>query len=247
MWLDNESQEIVESFWELVGEQEAFPRMLERSISLALPVALIKLPHLDLTIIEDWLSRRNIQYSFDCDNRAVRGCLTAFGGKGIVFVDGTDTSSELRFTVAHEIAHFLIDYWLPRNKALAKYGVSVLEVYDGLREPSMDERVYSIINGTPIGLFTNLMERKLPGENSNTWHSENRADKVALALLAPPDVVLREIVISGKSFIERREEIISVLKSSFDLPDYVALSYGTDLLKSIGKGPSWTEGIRLAM
>jgi hypothetical protein len=247
MWLDNETQEIVENFWDLVGEREAFPRSLERSISLALPVALIKLPHLDLRIIENWLLRRSIQYSFDCDNRAVRGCLTAFGGKGIVFVDGTDPQSELRFTVAHETAHFLIDYWQPRNKASAKYGAPILEVYDGLREPSMDERVYSIINGTPIGLYTNLMERKPLGENINTWHIENRADKVALALLAPPEVVLREIVMSSKSFIERREEIVSVLKSYFDLPDYVALFYGTELLKSIGKGPSWTEGLRSVM
>jgi len=67
MWLDNESQEIVDSFWKLVGEQEAFPRTLERSISLALPVALVKLPCLDLLSIEKWLLRRNVQYLFDCE------------------------------------------------------------------------------------------------------------------------------------------------------------------------------------
>jgi Zn-dependent peptidase ImmA (M78 family) len=246
MWLDNESQEIVESFWKLVGEKESFPRMLERSISLALPVALVKLPQLDLHIIENWLLRRSVKYSFDCNNRIIRGCLVAFNGKGIVFVDGTDTSSELRFTVAHEIAHFLIDYWQARNKASTKYGSSILEVFDGLREPSVDERVYSIIDGTATGLYTNLMERSPHGENSNTWHVENRADKVALALLAPSDAVFRKIEITGKTFLERRNEVVSILNSYFGLPDYVALSYGTDLLKSIGKGPSWVESLRLA-
>ncbi|MBE3116809.1 hypothetical protein IMZ68_06345 [Candidatus Bathyarchaeota archaeon] len=160
-------------------------------------------------------------------------------------MDGTDTSSELRFTVAHENAHFLIDYWQPRNKASVKYGAPILEVFDGLREPSIDERVYSIFNGTSIGPYTDLMERKLLGENINTWHAENRADKVALALLAPPDAVFREIDISSRSFMERREEIVSVLKTLFSLPDYVALSYGNDLLRSIGKGPSWAEDLRL--
>jgi len=247
MWLDNESQEIVDSFWKSVGEQETFPRTLERSISLALPVALVKLPRLDLRAIENWLLRRNVQYLFDCENRTVRGCLVAFGGKGIVFVDGTDSLNELRFTVAHETAHFLIDYWQPRNKSSIKYGSSILEVFDGLREPSVDERVYSIINGTPIGLFTDLMERKSQNELNETWQVENKADKVALTLLAPPEAVYKMADFSSKSFAERKQEIVSVLISTFGLTEYVAASYGTDLLKLIGKGPSWAESLRLAI
>jgi len=247
MWLDNESQTAINTFWKLAGQIEEFPRTLERSISLALPVALVKLPKLDLRVIENWLLRRNIKYSFDCDNRTVRGCLVAFGGKGIVFVDGTDTAIELRFTIAHETAHFLADYWQPRNKASEKFGISILEVYDGLRQPTVDERVDSIIEGTSIGLYTDLMERTQNSGNINTWHAENRADKVAIALLAPPDAVLREADISHQFFPERREEIVSVLRSYFGLPDYVSLSYGTELLKSIGKGPSWIESLRLAL
>lgn len=247
MWLDNESQEIVDSFWKLVGEQEAFPRTLERSISLALPVALVKLPRLDLRAIENWLLRRNVQYLFDCENRVVRGCLVAFGGKGIVFVDGTDSLNELRFTVAHEIAHFLVDYWQPRNKASIKYGPSILEVFDGLREPTIDERVHSIISGTPTGLFADLMERKSQNELDETWHVENKADKVALALIAPPEAVYKVADISSRSYVERKQQIMSVLISAFGLTEYVASSYGTDLLKLIGKGPSWAEGLRLAI
>lgn len=247
MWLDNESQEIIDSFWRLAGEQEVFPRTLERSISLALPVALVKLPRLDLSTIENWLLRRNVQYLFDCENRAVRGCLVAFGGKGIVFVDGTDSLSELRYTVAHETAHFLIDYWYPRNKASIKYGPSIIEVFDGLREPSIDERVYSIINGTLKGLFTNLMDRKSQNELDETWHIENKADKVALALLAPPEAVYKVADISSRSFAERKQEIVSALISTFGLTEYIASSYGTDLLKLIGRGPSWAESLRLAI
>jgi hypothetical protein len=245
MWLDNESQEIVDSFWKLVGEQEAFPRTLERSISLALPIALVKLPCLDLRSIENWLLRRNVQYLFDCENRTVRGCLVAFGGKGIVFVDGTDSLNELRFTVAHETAHFLIDYWQPRNKSSRKYGPSILEVFDGLREPSIDERVYSIINGTPIGLFTDMMERKSQNELNETWQVENQADKVALALLAPPEAVYKVVDSSRRSFTERKQDIESALISTFGLTESVASSYGADLLRLIGKGPSWAESLRL--
>lgn len=244
MRMENESQEIVDFFWKLAGEQEAFPRTLERSISLALPLALVKVPRLDLRAIENWLLRRNVHYLFDCENRSVRGCLVAFGGKGIVFIDGTDSLNELRFTVAHETAHFLIDYWQPRNKSSVKFGTPILEVFDGLREPSIDERIYSIINGTSIGFYTDLMDRKSQNELNETWQVENKADKVALALLAPPEAVYRVADLSSRSFTERKQEIVAALISKFGLPEYVALSYGTDLLKLIGKGPSWAESLR---
>jgi hypothetical protein len=244
MWLDSESQETIDNFWEMAGGQEAFPRALERSLSIALPVALVKLPHLDLRTIENYLSRRNVRYSFDCENREVRGCLVGFGGKGVIFVDGTDTPEEMRVTIAHEIAHYLTDYHQPRTKASMKYGVSILEVFDGLREPSLDERVYSVLSGISIGMYADLMDRSNSLDLDTTWSVENRADKIALALLAPPDSVLGMADLSGKLFQIRRDEIVSILRSSFGLPSYIALSYGSDLLRSIGKGPSWSESIR---
>ena len=38
VWLDTSGQDAVRSFWELCGEVEPFPRSLERSLALALPV-----------------------------------------------------------------------------------------------------------------------------------------------------------------------------------------------------------------
>ncbi|CAG0947700.1 hypothetical protein ANRL1_04442 [Anaerolineae bacterium] len=245
MWLDNDSQDAVDLFWQLCGESEPFPRTLERSILLALPIALIKLPRLRLIDIESWIKRRGIAFRFDYTSRLVRGCLVAFGGKGLIFVDGTDPDSERRFTLAHEVAHFLMDYWQPREHAIRKLGASIVEVIDGIRLPSVNERVYSLLSSVPTGVHVNLLDRDNSDASSDIWKIENRADKVALALLAPPDEVLVGINHFAAKFDQRHADIIALLESRFGMPASIASVYGWSLLEAVGKGPSWLEGMRI--
>ena len=46
-----------ERFWTAAGEPEPFPRRLEDSIALALPVMVARLPRLGLFSAERWLGR----------------------------------------------------------------------------------------------------------------------------------------------------------------------------------------------
>jgi hypothetical protein len=246
IWLTNECSDAVNLFWRLSGGMENFPRSLERSLALALPVALVKLPHLQLKSIEHWLRCRQVSYSFDCQSRYVRGCLVAYGGKGIIFVDGADPIEELRFSLAHEIAHFLMDYWLPRGKAFKNFGPSIVEVMDGHRNPTIEERIRSVIGGIRIGLHTDLLERGSDGPGLDAiWQIEDKADKVALALLADPEDVIQSVDLSASMFQQRKEAIVAALRSRFGLPDQVADVYGKELLIAFGKGPSWTETLGL--
>ncbi len=246
MFLDSASQEAIDFFWQACGEVEPFPRSLERSITMALPVALIKLPHLHLRTIENWLHRRKVPFQFNCGDRSVRGCLVAYGGNGFIFVDGTDPADELRFTLAHETAHFIIDYWFPRQKAIQKFGKQICEVFDGIRLPTIRERVHSLLSGTSIGIYTNLMERATEDETmAQIWQIENQADRIALALLAPPEAVWPRVDVSAPLFHQREIAITTVLREDFGLPLSVARSYGKMLLKLIGKGPSWVETLKL--
>jgi Zn-dependent peptidase ImmA (M78 family) len=247
MWLDNASQDAVDLFWQRCGEIEPFPRNLERPIALALPVAIVKLPRLKLRDLESWLQRRGVAFQFNCQSRAVRGCLIAFGGKGLIFVDGTDPNDELRFTLAHETAHFIVDYWQPREKAIDKFGRAIAEVLDGLRQPTVSERVGALLTNTPIGVHINLMERDEGSgiRNSEVWTIEDRADRIALAFLAPPEAVLSMVDVSATKFDQRQAVITAVLREHFGLPTPVARSYGWSLLSAIGKGPSLVETIGL--
>jgi hypothetical protein len=245
MWLDNSSQDTVDLFWECSGEIEDFPRDLERAIALALPVALVKLPRLSLFLVEQWLMRRGAGFHFGCVSRMIRGCIVAYAGCGIIFIDATDPDDERRFTLAHEVAHFVTDYWLPRRAAIAKLGHSISEVLDGLRRPNDSERVHAFLIRSQLRVYSDLVERNSTNGpmNPDVWAIEEKADRIALGLLAPPEVVLANVDLSAPRFNDRHSAVTTALRDRFGLPRYIAASYAGALLSSVGLGPSWLEGI----
>jgi hypothetical protein len=247
MWLDNVGQSFVDEFWRQCGKFEPFPRNLDRSLALALPIALVKLPRLRLQDIELWLQRRNVNFRFDCESRTVRGCLVAYGGQGLIFVDGTDPDDERRFTLAHEIGHFLSDYWQPRKAAINKYGDEITEVIDRIRPPTVSERIYALLASTKIKIHTDLMERnkRLNDMSGELWQIEDRADRIALALLAPSELVLTKADISSSTYSQRESKLVYLLQIEFGLPCAIAKSYSQSLLTMIGKGRSWLETMGL--
>ena len=246
MWLDNVSQEVIDRFWQQCGEPEPFPRTLGKSVSLALPVAITKLPRLKLHIIEGWLAHCGVSYSFNCRSRAVRGCLIAYGGHGTIFVDGADPDDEQRFTIAHELGHFLSDYLIVREAAISKFGNAIRDVLDGLRRPSITERVHAALASTSLVIYTNLMERDetIKSAHPGVWKLEDRADRIALALLAPPEEVLAIADTSGDNFHARHHAMMRVLCERFGLPAQIADTYAWSLLEDVGRGPSWVETLR---
>ena len=241
MWLYPSEEGVVSTFWDLCGEMEPFPRSLERCLALALPLTVIKLPRLKITSIQDWLSQRGVLVAFGCSDRQLRGCLVARGGEGLVFVDGTDSPAELRFTIAHELAHFLIDYLLPRSRALRTFGPWARDVIDGIRPPTSSERLQAVLTSKAITVHINLMERSAEGETNSV---ENRADKVGLALLAPPSIVMARFGPLADRFVERHEAVTLELCLRYGLPSWLARQYGRALLVDIGRGPSWVEAIK---
>jgi hypothetical protein len=241
-WLRNNEEEAIEYFWNRVGEKEVYPRYLERSILVAFPIAIVKLPHLALASIENWLKFRQITFSFNCESRFVQGCLIAYAGKGIIFCDGTDPIDEVRFTLAHETAQFLVDYWLPRQKAIEKFGNNIVKVLDGGREPTVTERIHATLETTAIGTVTNLMDRQ--EVNVSISRVENTADKIGFGLLAHPYEVLRGMTMQQERFQQRLEILTKRLITGFGLPKGPAQTYANELLRSVGKGPSWAESIR---
>jgi hypothetical protein len=244
MWLDTLSQQAVDLFWERSGEPEPFPRMLEQSIESAFPVRVIKLPKLHLDKIETWFARRNTKYRFGCTSRAVRGCLIAYGGTGFIFIDDADSPDEQRFTLSHEIGHFLIEYWMPRQKAISKFGASITEVLDGVRKPSIEHRLHALLGSIHLGVYSELMARAVESSRSEIWNAETRADCVAVALLAPPEDVIGKTDVSQAKYDDRLKAITRTLTDKFGLPASVAELYGCELLTLIGKERSWSEIFR---
>lgn len=243
--VDEALRTVAERFWARVGEPEPYPRTLEASVLWTLPVAISKAHDLSVESVEDWLRRRGVPFGLGCHDRYLRACLISYGGRGLIFLDATDSEDELRFSLAHEASHFLLDYFLPRRRAIARLGLGVAEVLDGKREATVDERVDALLADTPIGVHTHLMQRTAAGTIGRTavLDAESRADLLALELLAPENEVRRRVpeLNASRNHQQTVADTVSVLVHTFGLPQQIANGYGQSLCRSWHGGPSFKE------
>lgn len=227
---------VAAEFWARVGVEEPFPRSLEASILWALPLAIVKIPRLRLSLIEAWLTHRSIPSVWPRIDREVRACLVAARGHGVVFLDGSDPASELRISLAHETAHFMLDHLAPRQTAIAAFGDEILAVLDGDRLPTIDERLSAALRGVSIRACTHILDRSPDGDPlcGKAFTVEDRADCLALELLAPRTSVSAAVRSAlGTSLTGApTSEVRSLLISHFGLPPEVAASYLASLVRA---------------
>lgn len=233
------------SFWRRTGQPEKFPRALEAAVAWVLPLAVVRLPRLGLRELGDWLAERAIPFRVDVTDRRLRACVMAHGGCGVIFLDGSDAEEELRFSLAHEASHFVCDYLEPRTRAIARLGAAAREVLDGVRLPTPAERITGLLSGVELGGYTRLMERSPQGKVArfDVLYAEDRADRLALELLAPRATVLARLKARG---VRLRDPVAAdiagdVLTIEFGLPRTAARHYGQALVMSERPARSFRE------
>lgn len=221
--------ELANNFWEDVGEPEPFPRSLRRSIACALPLSVVLLPKLSVSSALDWLKACGIICQLGGVDRPLRACLVARNGHGIAFLDGADCEDEQRFSLAHELAHFLRDYWQPRLIAGRRLGVKALQVFDGQRPPDSAERVSALLRLTSIGFHAHLMDRENGLVSHDIEERESSADRLAFELLAPAEHVLA----SCHEFKPRLglDNVKNLLRNCYQLPARQAAIYAAILVQ----------------
>ena len=245
-WLETAA----ERFWQAAGEAEPFPRRLEDSIALTLPVMVARLPRLGIFSAERWLnchssSTQSIQLGAarpgGQPDRRLRACLVAAEGNGCILLDAGDPPDEQRYSLAHEVAHFILEYQRPRRAVHHHLGEAALAVLDGHRPATDRERVEATLAGVTLGAHVHLMERGLHGvEQAGIARAEADADRLGLQLLAPEACALAILPRAGR-FGERLAGGTAALVAAFGLPAPIAASYARRLITQRDGPPGWQE------
>ncbi|MBE0448499.1 MAG: ImmA/IrrE family metallo-endopeptidase [Actinobacteria bacterium] len=222
MMTNPSNEALAREFWATSKLPENFPRDIERAIALALPLAIIKLPLLKADKVQSWLEQKGLAFSLPYDRRELMGCLVAHRGRGIIFINGTDCIEEQRYTLAHEAAHFLCDYLIPRQQVVNALGDQIIDVLDGVRAASLAERADAILSHVRLGAHIHLMPKQ-DGNEEATYieDAEHEADDLALELVAPRAKLvplLEEIFARGAT---ESSEICRELGAYFGLPAYI--------------------------
>lgn len=225
----------VDRFWGEENPSAAFPRDLHLPVLLNLPVAIIEIEGLTVASLDEWLQGHRLPRLADVADRSLRGCLTAYAGVGIVFVDRADEPGQRRLTLAHEVGHFISDYLLLRED-VTRRSPELLAVLDGDREPTDVERFGALLADVPIGFHTHLLVRDPHGGHlSNaTADVEDRAERLALELLAPLESVLAALRDTTAS---SAHDVHSLLRDRFGLPADAATRYANHIRRLRPRSP----------
>jgi IrrE N-terminal-like domain len=221
--------ELADDFWTLAGGAAPFPRDLRRAVPRVAVLSVKVLAGLSVRLVSAWLRDQGVACPTGGRERALSACLFVRDGCGFVFLDAADDEAEQRFSLAHEMAHFLRHYYQPRSRAAAKLGRGVLDVFDGKRSPTPTERLHALLRNVRVGEHVHLLARDdgrriaSPGIAA----AEEDADLLACELLAPAAAVLKQT--SRRAAYASRLEAERLLQTMFGLPASMAAWYARRL------------------
>jgi hypothetical protein len=239
--------ETTEYFWQKAG---GFSLDLEFAAGCALPISLEKIPGLTTVSAWQWVaSRLNIAAELAPvqADRPLRACLIALDDtRNFILLDENDTPQEQRFSLAHEIAHFLLDYLEPRRELTRYLPSETLSVLSGQRPPTLEERLLATLAGLTLRPQLHFMERDTAGyyASPETVHAEQKADRLAIELLAPFAQVVAAIegeITDTPGVNNRRERIVRYLVQDFQLPSAVAAGYARQIMQKCRWEESFQE------
>lgn len=228
---------IAERFWLQSGMAPPEPRSVQVAICWAHSVRVETQTGLSIATIQAWMRREGFPIPMDDPNRRLRGCAVASAGCGLIFVDASDPPDEREFTVAHEVAHLLLDYYGPREHTRALIGEGAHAVFDGTRDADDDEGLAAALHGESLRPFVHLLARDANFVASAAVQArEALADELACELLAPAVDVRRDLGTRWSAADATR-----TLVSRFHLPEGPSRDYARRLARRFQPTPTFVD------
>lgn len=227
-------------FWAGAPGNVRGERDIEAAVTWSMPLAVVVMAPLTLAGIQEWLAGRGIPVAGERsrDRDRVRGFLVAWRGVGMVFCDGTADAGERRFTLAHEVGHFLLDYDGPRRRVLRDVP-ELLEVVDGLRPATASDRAQALLAGVRIGVHTQLLDdgESSPADRDARGAMEDQASHFALELLAPWEeavAAIRGLTAATAPYRDILAQATDLITNRFAIPPYAARTRARQALDALG-------------
>lgn len=215
-------------FWEPIPHRNHFPRDLEQYLSIYYAASIESLPKLTVQRVQEWLSENGFPSTYSPNDRRLDGCIIAQKGHAILFLDDALPLDERRMIIAHETAHFWLDYELPRRRMKQRYGAAGMQILDKERPAHTVEVLLAAATSSPIEEFYHYHFK----ESKHETEIEQRANTLACLLIAPSREVLAR---ATKCRIARddKSKWLELLHQGFGMPENWARSYLPLLQRSI--------------
>ncbi|MFT3883293.1 MAG: ImmA/IrrE family metallo-endopeptidase [Gemmatales bacterium] len=208
------------TFWEPIPERNSFPRDVERYLPIHYAASIESMQGLTTQRAYEWLSAKGFARSEPPNNRRLDGCIIAQKGHAVLFIDSALSVDERRMIVAHETAHFWIDYELPRRRMKLRYGERGLQLLDQESPAETVEVLMSTAMGAPIQAFYHYQFK----EQKQETEVEQRANTLACLLIAPR----KEVIARARTrHIAREDKLkwLELLHQAFGVPENWARGY----------------------
>ena len=222
-------ERIAREFWATTHAEFRYNYDIVKVVESSLNVQLIRMPQLSPKNITSWLSDHDMNIPLENNERNLHGALIIQNGAVLMFIDTTENDTRQRYTLAHQVSHFLLDYQMPKERTIMTLGKEIAGVLKGNAEASVEQLVQSAFNGMTDKVYTLFIEK------DEAIPSENPADSLALELLAPRYQIIHEtaaksILLSYAPFKRKCREL---LIGKYRIPSEIAHKYASDLAGSV--------------
>lgn len=228
-------------FWKRAGGRFDYPADIAYAATCALDVYVDEVAGLTPVSAAAHIGREELCPLGGADERSLHGCVIVSRSGAAVLVEKCDDEAEKRFTIAHEVSHYIVEVKQRHERAADRMGRDFADTLYGLREPTLTELIDAWLNNTRSEAFAHFMDRT-PGGGygcSRTLEAECLADDLALEILAPRSEITA--VISSMGLSESLKVARRVAERRFGLPNDIADRYAGRVVWQSKGGPSTAE------